>query len=249
MLRKLLKYDLRANLKIYLFLWPSVLVFACLARLVRISGLSGDVYRIAVSTTTTLSVLGAIAACVFAVIVSIMRFYSGLLRSEGYLMFTLPVKPWQLVLSKFITAILSCGITFAVVFLSSVVFVFGVGETLRVSGRLWSNLSLPEGGTLALALLTLFAALCVFLLQVYVSCSVGHLFRRRRILYSVLTYYGIAICVQFVSVIALTANPFGIWVNTNENLVLCITLLWQVALGLLYFFLTERILRKRLNLE
>ena len=249
MLRKLLKYDLRANLKIYLFLWPSVLVFACLARLVRISGLSGDVYRIAVNTTSTLYVLGALAACVFAVIVSILRFYSGLLRSEGYLMFTLPVKPWQLVLSKFITAILSCGITFALTLLSSTVFVFGVGKTLRFGIKMWGILSLPDGGTLVLSVLIAAAAQCVFLLQVYVSCSIGHLFRRRRLLYSVLVYYGITICLQFVGVVALTAFPIENWAEQNVNLVLGIVLLGQVALGLLYFFLTERILRKRLNLE
>ena len=37
-----------------------------------------------------------IAVMVVAVALIIMRFYHGLLKDEGYLMFTLPVKPWQL---------------------------------------------------------------------------------------------------------------------------------------------------------
>ena len=36
----------------------------------------------------------------YTCVVTIQRFYKGLLGQEGYLMFTLPVKNWQLVFSK-----------------------------------------------------------------------------------------------------------------------------------------------------
>ena len=41
-----------------------------------------------------------VALSVLTLIVIIQRFYKGLLCDEGYLMFTLPVKPWMLILQK-----------------------------------------------------------------------------------------------------------------------------------------------------
>ena len=103
MLSKLLKYDLRANLKIYLLVWPCIIAFALLGRLALAADWHGRTATILTVSTVTLFILAVIAACAFALIISIIRFYSGLLRDEGYLMFTLPVRPWQLLLSKFIT--------------------------------------------------------------------------------------------------------------------------------------------------
>lgn len=93
MLSKLLKYDLRANLKIFLFIWPAILVFGLLERVALMAELPSKISAIFVNLTTVLFVLAVIAACVFALVISVIRFYSGLLRDEGYLMFTLPVRP------------------------------------------------------------------------------------------------------------------------------------------------------------
>ena len=110
-LSKLLKYDLRANLKIFLFIWPAILVFGLLERVALMAELPVKISAIFVNLTTVLFVLAVIAACVFALVISVIRFYSGLLRDEGYLMFTLPVRPWQLVLSKLLTALLTLVVT------------------------------------------------------------------------------------------------------------------------------------------
>ena len=117
-LSKLLKYDLRANLKIFLFIWPAILVFGLLERVALMAELPSKISAIFVNLTTVLFVLAVIAACVFALVISVIRFYSGLLRDEGYLMFTLPVRPWQLVLSKLLTAFLTLIVTGLVSFVS-----------------------------------------------------------------------------------------------------------------------------------
>ena len=62
---------------------------------------------------------------VFTVMIVIRRFYSGLLKREGYLMFTLPVKPWQLVLSKALVACIVCMLSFLVAFFSIGCYVGG----------------------------------------------------------------------------------------------------------------------------
>ena len=254
MLSKLLKYDLRANLKIYLFVWPAIIALALIDRLsltVHIGGSLGTIFTI---TTTTLFVLALLAACILALVISIIRFYSGLLRNEGYLMFTLPVKSWQLILSKFLTALLTLAVTI-VLSIFCAIFVFGgVDGLLEVLSSLLSASSVPTGITLALTLLICGVSLCLSILQIYLACSIGHLFRRRRILFSILFYYAISIAVEFFTLV-LTVGIIGTGVidnlilNNGENLLLAMVLAAEVALGCVYFFVSERLLRRHLNLE
>ena len=254
MLSKLLKYDLRANLKIYLFVWPAIIALALIDRLsltVHIGGSLGTIFTI---TTTTLFVLALFAACILALVISIIRFYSGLLRNEGYLMFTLPVKSWQLILSKFLTALLTLAVTI-VLSIFCAVFVFGgVDGLLEVLSSLLSASSVPTGITLALTLLICGVSLCLSILQIYLACSIGHLFRRRRILFSILFYYAISIAVEFFTLV-LTVGIIGTGVIDNlfwsggENLFFAVVLAAEVALGCVYFFVSERLLRRHLNLE
>ena len=255
-LSKLLKYDLRANMKIYLFIWPAVILFAIIERIAISVDLDGKLGTVLISTTTTLFVLGVIAACVFALIVSIVRFYSGLLRDEGYLMFTLPVKPWQLVLSKFFTALLTCTVTFIVCGLSSWYLFDGIDGFYEVADMILNRLKPRENLMLLLVVLMLFASLCEGLLQVYLSCSIGQLFKKHRVFWSVVIYFGITVLIEIVSVTALVGlNLWDVFDEVTEsaaartNLLLASVLAVQLALCTLYYFLTERILRKNLNLE
>ena len=255
-LRKLLKYDLRANMKIYLFIWPAVILFAIIERIAISVDLDGKLGTVLVSTTTTLFVPGVIAACVFSLIVSIVRFYSGLLRDEGYLMFTLPVKPWQLVLSKFLTALLTCTVTVIVCALSSWYLLDGIDGFYLLAKTILNYLKPSENLMLLLVMLIVFASLCEGLLQIYLSCSIGHLFKKHRVFWSVVIYFGISVLIEIVSVTSLVGlNLWNIFDEVTQsatariNLVLAAVLAVQLALCTLYYFLTERILRKNLNLE
>lgn len=254
MLRKLLKYDLRANMKIYLFIWPAIIVFALIERIAISAKLDGKLATILISTTTTIFVLAVIAAVIFALVVSIVRFYSGLLRDEGYLMFTLPVKPWQLILSKFLTALLTITVTIVLSVLASLYLFDGIRGFYETAKVLWQELDLPTGTTLLLVGLICLASVCMGLLQVYLSCSIGHLFQKHRILWSVLVYYGINILIEIISVSSIVGlNAFSLFsinfTTADLNLMLTVVLAVQLALSTLYFFMTEHILRKKLNLE
>ena len=62
-LSKLLKYDLRANLKIFLFIWPAILVFGLLERVALMAELPVKISAIFVNLTTVLFVLAVPPAC------------------------------------------------------------------------------------------------------------------------------------------------------------------------------------------
>ncbi len=134
MLRKLLKYDLRANMKLYLFIWPAMLLLAGLQRLLLELPVTGFLGHFLMSLLTGLMVLALIAMAVLCFVICVIRFYSGLLRREGYLMFTLPVKPWQLLVSKLVAAM--------VTIIPSCIFAY-FGSALILSGTtndVWSTM-------------------------------------------------------------------------------------------------------------
>lgn len=263
-LSKLLKYDLRANLKIFLFIWPAILVFGLLERVALMAELPSKISAIFVNLTTVLFVLAVIAACVFALVIPVIRFYSGLLRDEGYLMFTLPVRPWQLVLSKLLTAFLTLIVTGLVSFVS-VGILFGGIRGLLPSIR--TSLEQSFGGIIngwgiALLVLLVMVQVAVSVLQIYLSCSIGHLFRRKRILFAVLFYYAINVVLETVAVTSIIVlsnfEPFcrflvqlyaGMSAPGMFNLFIGVVTALLAVLGIVYFFVTERILRRHLNLE
>ena len=106
-----------------------------------------------------------------------------------------------------------------------------------------------------LTVLLCVASLCVSILQIYLSCSIGHLFRRRRILFSILFYYAINIAVEFfsllliVGIVGTSVIDQLLWMNHGENILLAVLLVAEIALGCVYFFVSERLLRRHLNLE
>lgn len=265
MLRKLLKYDLRANMKLYLFIWPAMLLLASLQRLLLELPVTGFLGHFLMSLLTGLMVLALIAMAVLCFVICVIRFYSGLLRREGYLMFTLPVKPWMLLLSKLLAAMLTL--------IPTCIFAY-FGIALILSGTtdgVWNTmfnfsqiLDQPlSAGTLILAGLTVLAAVANMILRVYFVSCLGHLFRRARIFLSILFYYLIGVLMQITSMLTLVSvnyepntfvNSVFTWVETLSfngamSAFLGTILLINVAIGCVYFFVSEVILRKRLNLE
>lgn len=265
MLRKLLKYDLRANMKLYLFIWPAMLLLAGLQRLLLELPVTGFLGHFLMSLLTGLMVLALIAMVVLCFVICVIRFYSGLLRREGYLMFTLPVKSWQLLVSKLLAAM--------VTLIPTCIFAY-FGIALILSGTtngVWNTmfnfsqiLDQPlSAGTLILAGLTVLATVANMILRVYFVSCLGHLFRRARIFLSILFYYLIGVLMQITSMLTLVSvnyepNTFVYsvftWVETLSfngamSAFLGTILLINVAIGCVYFFVSEVILRKRLNLE
>ena len=141
MLSKLLKYDLRANLRFSVYLARHFWSSACSSALL-MAELPVKISAIFVNLTTVLFVLAVIAACVFALVISVIRFYSGLLRDEGYLMFTLAgCGRGQLVLSKLLTALLTLVVTGLVSFVSVGILFGGIRGLLLPSAPRWSRAS------------------------------------------------------------------------------------------------------------
>jgi hypothetical protein len=95
MLGKLLKYEIRDTARIIPFFY---LIAAILTAASLISGkLELGWFKV---TSSVLLILAGIAVVIIAFVIVIMRFYKNLYTNEGYLSFTLPVKPHLHLVSK-----------------------------------------------------------------------------------------------------------------------------------------------------
>lgn len=260
MLGKLLKYDFRAMWKQFSMIWLAALVIALINRFTlpfnRQGGLAAENELLAVITITVF--IGVMCAMfVVAMVFVLTRFYRGLLGDEGYLMHTLPVKTWQLVLSKLICAVVVTVVNVVVAFLA--MFLMMPINWIKVFDmELWKSLvqgllRQPD----ALLYMAEFFLLCVVALalmvtMVYLSMAIGHLFHRRRVLMSVVAFFVLDIVgnllislfgelgiMGILDAMALLSGHGGFWVG--------ITLLLLPAV--LMFFATSYLLKHRLNLE
>lgn len=214
-----------------------------------------------------------VALFVLTLIVIIQRFYKGLLCDEGYLMFTLPVKPWQLIASKGTAALVMSIVSVLAGLLSVLILMCGAAGPIEFFSaifdpRVWSeimqvmNHAFPKWG-LYIPLYFIEGMLLVIvtgmssLFHMYVSMALGHLARKHRIPMSVLAYLIINMALTFLSgVCVLLADATGLdYMLANlafdfqMQFVFLGVLLGEGLQLAVFFFGTERILSKKLNLE
>lgn len=138
--------------------------------------------------------------------VMIQRFYKNLLRDEGYLMFTLPVRTWQLIASKLIVSIMWLVICTFVTVLSVFIMAFSL-DLLREIPEFLRQLSDFLAHYVGISEVTLFFEF-VFLmligtigsvLMIYAAISIGHLVGKHRVLTAFGAYIGLSIVEQIIT--------------------------------------------------
>lgn len=266
MFGKLLKYDFRSMLKQFAFIWPAALVLAVVNRFTVNSFVaSASEMRQTVSGVAMLVYVAImIAMFVITLIFTIQRFYKGLLGDEGYLMHTLPVKPWQLIGSKLLCAVITTLLSIVVAILSILLIIpvsWGdILEMFKGFGYLFShwNIELTHSVIFVLEfLLFICVGMANSYLHLYLSMAIGHLFNKNRIAMSVVAYIAIQAAVGvligiFGSMSIHHPLDFLDFVESpaaTMHLSFWIAILVVLAGDAVYFFCTEYILRRRLNLE
>ena len=269
MLAKLLKYDFKSMLKIFLPLWGVLLVVSAINRLFSGSGLDQNGgLGLLNSLMVLLYVLLIVAVMVVTTVIIIARFYRGLLKDEGYLMFTIPVHPWQLITSKLISAMV-ISLLSSVVAVASVFIIASFPGMWDVLGQAMKELSqqVPNFTPLVVLLvISLFVSMIYSITQMYAAMALGHLASSHRVGFAVLAFIVLNMIWSTVStVIGLfgypdVTNSLVIVTGTDAVLnmgafsdLLITSLAWGIVLNLVqcvvHFVLTNYILSRRLNLE
>lgn len=275
MLGKLIKYDLKSYFKLFPLIWLAAIVLAFVNHFTLRHFSEAEASGVAELLGLVLPILVYVAAivtlAVLTLILIIRRFYSGALKEEGYLVFTLPVKPWQIVVAKAIAATIVTIIT-SVVTVISVLLLMDWAEVTRAIGELFHGLFHNEyitGGQcaalMAEAVIVGIVGIAVSIYRIYCAIALGHLFNKHRGGMAVLMYIAINVVLSILGTTVVAHLIFGLDSNWIDDFLRKISEATNafgfISLGMLGLFLvsavqiviyhivTERILSKRLNLE
>lgn len=267
MLGKLLKYELKATGRTFMPIYAAMLIAAAVTKLISALTAGGSEVPEFISAIVYSMILMGMFVMTF--VVMIQRFHKNLLSDEGYLMFTLPVEPWQHIVSKLLISVLWNLGSLVAAFLSIVILTFDeianralmldlfavIAEFLTIFG--------PTGSLVVLEIFLAGIATTVFgILLIYASIALGHLSNRHRTMASLGAFLGLTAFAQILfACLTLIPNVRVLqhYMDTlQESLQTSIALFHYVMwftigfftlLSAGYFLITNHILKKRLNLE
>lgn len=273
---KLIKYEFRSILKIMGIGWAALLSMALFAGLFdliafRQNDMEGFGHLTEIASAITSFLYGSlfVAIIVVTVLIILMRFYKGLLRDEGYLMHTLPVKTWQLITAKGVVAAAVSLISILAATLS-VLILMAFDGGIEYFGEFMSELLRTLGkypAYIAIMLEALLLGVCwiaAMIYKAYAALSIGQLAQKHRIALSVGAWIGIG--VVFLILMSILGNlsfssAFSDWLEgilegmVNDSPLnaiqvgMWILILVEAVQIAIFHVVSEQILRRRLNLE
>lgn len=260
MLGKLLKYEFQSMGRLLLFIYAGVIALAFVlgGLMAYNTGVDYSVLERSAGQKTLMAFLSIyvillLALVLITMIMIILRFYRNLLGPEGYLMHTLPVPKWTLVMSKLITSLIWVVIGAAVSILSFAII-------LKVSG-MWSgsysreifSLGLTPGQTAFEIILSVITVIAI-ILRFYFSMAVGNLANRHKFALAVIVFIGITIVISILqtTVVPLDMMDILFWSGLSgllsQDSSRIPELVLQLILSAAFFTGTTWILQKHLNL-
>lgn len=277
MLKKLLKYDWKFMWKVPTVILGFLLLITLLgiaSMLTPIwnfdSPLTGALMAMLIMFYYIALFAGSIAVSVYIAV----RYYKNIYTDEGYLTNTLPVTAWQIILSKTIVGTVWIIITGIVVVFSvlSIIIVAGFSygelnmftEFSRIfneyGAEMERTLGISLGAFTAVIILVAVVGSVFSVMMMYSSIALGQLFTKHKLAGAVIWYIGEYTIVQLSSSLALNIPMFA-HLMIDDNYYNAMTV-WDIIgpffigytiltliLSVAMFFITEYILKKKLNLD
>lgn len=276
---KLIKYEFRSSIKLMALIWAAIIVSSVLFSLCgnafqgavvdgsdpQVAGLFGEIVTFVTGFVYFMSIMAMI---VITLVLIVMRFYKGLFGSEGYLMNTLPVKPWQLITSKGVVAavLVIAGVAVSVISVMILAGLSGIADITEAFREISAVMKAEP--MLILTAIELLIIVIVGLLksiyQVYASLAIGQLVNKYRILLALGAYIGINIALSVIAMILMTiagATGMSDWfimtldINDADSMISISQTLIALIFGITavqlvaFHIVTERIMSLKLNLQ
>lgn len=213
-----------------------------------------------------LSGLSMILTIYFAI-----RFYKNLYTDEGYLMHTLPVKPWMLIVSKLtigtiwfylIDLFLVGAITLITLIALPTMAYFSPEDMLELRTMFQSYHTIfTVPSILFLAIPVMIISSVFSLLTIYASISLGQLFSSHKVLASILCYLGLSTILSTAMMLLTTPTTAGVFIlqSTSANpmadfasiywLIMLISLFANLVLCIPAFLICNYVMKRCLNLD
>jgi len=258
MLGKLLKYEFWAMARVMLPLYGGAILIALLMRLLSLlepAGADAHMFGAAFGMLAFVYVMSILAVVVLTIVFIIHRFYSNLFKDQGYLTHTLPVSVDTLLWSKLISAFCWALVGIVVFVVSIMIIATGFLHDLFFYDLRYFWEFIPyyhmRGFEQLLSLLHSIIGLLAGILMFYAALSIGQLVKRAKILVAVLVYFGMSYALSIISSLVLFAMLSGDLTMTAWNFpaYFYFTVIFTLAQGVGFYFITRSILRYKLNLE
>lgn len=266
MLGKLLKYELKGNVRILLPFYGLILALSLINRL-----FTGNWIYSTQTPTATMNIaaiaafaygLTFMAVMLLTVFLVIQRFAKTVYGDEGYLTNTLPVTSSEIIISKTISAFLWMGLSGLVALLSIFIIAFepGMIDAMRKMYVFVVRLLGDQVSLIAFKMIMYFIFMSVAgsisaILMVYMSISIGQLFSRK-LLGSIGAFLGVNVILNIVSgfLANIYANfqipyfGFESMIQYMDQMGIFVILYSLVQIGIFYY-VTNYIMKNKLNLE
>ena len=251
MVGKLIKHELWALFRIILFVGIGAIVVALLGRIIYAAD-SESIYGVLFSL---LAVYAAGIGLVMAFFASVAQFSRSFFTGEGYMTFSLPATPSQILIAKLVSAFVAMFYGLLVTAISILIFLSGIEpeylEAFRVVfGELWdivTNYLASEPLLIFELVLLAIVSLPLSLLFFYLVISVGQLFTGGR---KGLTFVIAIAAIILVSILNSYAfQPLlDLCLELDKHFYLWVEILVYAALDVGMFFAIRYILTHKVNL-
>lgn len=263
MLGKLIKHEFKAVSKI-LGILHIALAFTTIMGMIAISLTKDNRFEFIGELTLVLYILILIAVAVAVLIYIIVRFYRNLFKDEGYLMNTLPVKSYELIVSKLVVSfiwLIINGVCTAFSILLLVLSQTSFVDLLEFYNQMATSLYTQTGISISfLVILVIFGGIISILYMLtmfYAAIAIGQTMRKHKVLFSLGAYFVLYTISQIISTIGLMPFGFISFINedttafwsTSFTLMIILSYLVSAGLGIVYFIITNYIISKKLNLD
>ena len=271
MVKKLFKHEFIYYFRTFALFLPIVLVIGVMARVFRLfENFDSVLVDIALFSSFLMLVVACAALIMLSFVVAVVRFYKNMYSAEGYLSFTLPVNNAQHIFVQLLTAICCQAICLLTVVIAATIALSGepLKEFLLV---LTAGISefFEEIGAVNFIAFT-FDIIVIVLLSVvgnmllYYACiTVGQMAKKNRILMAVGAYFVYYVATQIISTVivmvfvmlGMTGVFDGIVMWLDDHMILTMHLAMGVsiviyaAMAVAFWYVTQWIMTKKLNLE
>lgn len=262
MLRKLMKYEIKATGRILIPLYVVLLAFAGIIKIFIGTNVEPDTLTLkSISMIISIFVYGCTMAAVFIVtfFIIVQRFYKNLLGDEGYLMNTLPVPIWKNICGKLFVAIIWNIVSGVVAITSVLILAYQKGafsEFINSITKFLESCYIEIGMNIYLVafeiIILMIMAMISSVMVLYASIALGHLSSKRRVLSAFGGFIVLSIITSTIAStigkIILPNNTISLTFNSFQWVIVQVLLIHGVFIAG-YYFICHYVMKNRLNLE
>lgn len=270
MLGKLIKHEFKANAKFFAIFFGAVLILSGVTKLfsvitdVIIKGTAlENVFSSLTAVFYTLTVIALIFSSLAVVLFCAASYCKGLMGSEGYILFTLPVKPYLHILARVIVS----TVYFLISLLVDGAAMFICGLFKYVSFKIIFGNAGIAGVNLGIVISAFFITVLIYqaymFFVIFLSASIGAQFNNHHVLYSVVAYLIIDFIIQILGLITISIivgtvstdkinSFFYSIITSNPTAAVCgimgTAVIIDALLSAVMFFINKYLVTKKLNL-